>query len=556
MADRGRRRAGRLVLGGKTEPKTADQRLLQQPAQDFTHTDAWRTLRIQAEFVEGFDALARLGPAVTVFGSARLDQDHPTCQAAQRLGAAMAQRGIAVITGGGPGVMEAVNRGAFDAGGVSVGCNIELPHEQKLNPYVNLGVEFRYFFVRKTMFVKYANAFIIFPGGFGTLDELFESLTLVQTGKVERFPVVLYGRAYWQELFDWLRDTLCPSHDLSAGPGPADHLRRRRRHRPGGDGPGHSAAGSGQGAGRAAAPAREVSGGLEPPADVAKLLERRRVARETRDFVLADRLRGRDRGGRLGGAGRAPGISPTEPCRPGGGLLVSGGGAEQAEAPDTCEHSLCIAVHGWPEDVRRLLGACVGAGTEVVAVDVGGTGLAPADLVPASGVVDPSVVRVVRVEEPLGQADAWNVAARRAGGRVVFFVEPSLEFGAPLLSRLADVLADEAVGLAGPFGLRTDDMRTFEPGGGPGVDALEYLLAMRRADLDRTGEFDRRFRFYRNLDIDFSYQVRAAGLDVRQVDCGAVTRHPHRLWESTPEAQRDRLSRKNFNRFLDRWGRS
>ena len=186
---------------------TADQHLLQrQPGADaFTHTDTWRALRIQAEFVEGFDALADVGPAVSVFGSARIGASHPDYRAARRLGKALAKAGLAVITGGGPGVMEAANRGAAEAGGVSVGCNIELPFEQDLNPYVNLGIEFRYFFVRKTMFVKYAEAFVIFPGGFGTLDELFEAVTLVQTSKIRRFPVILYRAAYWQGLLDWLR---------------------------------------------------------------------------------------------------------------------------------------------------------------------------------------------------------------------------------------------------------------------------------------------------------------------------------------------------------------
>jgi hypothetical protein len=206
VADKPRRRAGRLTVTGREIP-TADERLLERPSVDFTHTDAWRTLRIQAEFVEGFDALARLGPAVSVFGSARLPQGHPTCRAARRLGRQLSREGIAVITGGGPGVMEAANRGAFESGGISVGCNIELPLEQKLNPYVNLGIEFRYFFVRKTMFVKYASAFVIFPGGLGTMDELFEATTLVQTGKVEHFPVILYDSTYWRGLLRWLKAT-------------------------------------------------------------------------------------------------------------------------------------------------------------------------------------------------------------------------------------------------------------------------------------------------------------------------------------------------------------
>ncbi len=169
------------------------------------HADPWRVLRILSEFVEGFDALNEVGPAVTVFGSARTKPDDPYYELGRQLGAALARRGFAVITGGGPGMMEAVNRGCHEAGGLSVGCNIELPHEQELNPYVDLGVEFRYFFVRKNMFVKYARGFVIFPGGLGTLDELFESLTLAQTGKIEHFPIVLFGSKYWNGLLDWMR---------------------------------------------------------------------------------------------------------------------------------------------------------------------------------------------------------------------------------------------------------------------------------------------------------------------------------------------------------------
>jgi uncharacterized protein (TIGR00730 family) len=169
------------------------------------HADPWRVLRILSEFVEGFDALNEVGPAVTVFGSARASADDPYYALGRKLGAALARRGFAVITGGGPGIMEAVNRGCQEAGGLSVGCNIELPDEQELNDYVDLGVEFRYFFVRKNMFVKYARGFVIFPGGLGTLDELFESLTLAQTGKIEHFPIVLFGSEYWTGLLDWMR---------------------------------------------------------------------------------------------------------------------------------------------------------------------------------------------------------------------------------------------------------------------------------------------------------------------------------------------------------------
>src|SRR5438477_4838226 len=172
------------------------------------HADPWRVLRILSEFVEGFDALNEVGPAITVFGSARSHPNDPYYRAGMKLGDALARRGFAVITGGGAGIMEAANRGAHEAGGLSVGCNIELPHEQTVNPYVDVSVNFRYFFCRKTMFMKYAEGFVLFPGGFGTLDELFEALTLIQTGKVQRFPVVLFGSAYWRGLMDWIRERL------------------------------------------------------------------------------------------------------------------------------------------------------------------------------------------------------------------------------------------------------------------------------------------------------------------------------------------------------------
>ena len=200
-----RRRAGRLVVPSQRPP--ADKMLLERSTIEELahHADPWRVLRILSEFVEGFDALNEVGPAVTVFGSARATPDDPYYAAGRKLGAALAKRGFAVITGGGPGIMEAVNRGCQEAGGLSVGCNIELPDEQELNAYVDLGVEFRYFFVRKNMFVKYARGFVIFPGGLGTLDELFESLTLAQTGKIEHFPIVLFGTEYWTGLLDWMR---------------------------------------------------------------------------------------------------------------------------------------------------------------------------------------------------------------------------------------------------------------------------------------------------------------------------------------------------------------
>ncbi|GAA1522023.1 TIGR00730 family Rossman fold protein [Dactylosporangium maewongense] len=190
-------------------PSTADQRLLDSHLRgEWKTKDAWRALRILSEFVEGFDTLADLPPSVSVFGSARSKPDSPEYRLGEELGAALARANYAVITGGGPGVMEAANKGAADAGGLSVGLGIELPFEQGLNEWVDLGIDFRYFFARKTMFVKYAQAFVVLPGGFGTLDELFEAVTLVQTKKVTRFPVVLMGTSYWQGLVDWLRDTM------------------------------------------------------------------------------------------------------------------------------------------------------------------------------------------------------------------------------------------------------------------------------------------------------------------------------------------------------------
>jgi uncharacterized protein (TIGR00730 family) len=201
---------GPETLRGRQVPTTtADQRLLDTSQRtDWLHTDPWRVLRIQAEFVEGFGALAELGPAVSVFGSSRTTVDHPDYRLGVDVGAALARAGYAAITGGGPGAMEAVNKGATQAGGVSVGLGIELPHEQGLNDHVQLGVNFRYFFARKTMFVKYADGFVVLPGGFGTLDELFEALTLTQTKKVTSFPIVLMGTRYWRGLVGWLRDVV------------------------------------------------------------------------------------------------------------------------------------------------------------------------------------------------------------------------------------------------------------------------------------------------------------------------------------------------------------
>jgi len=190
---------------------------MQQPFADttFLESDAWRALRIMGEFIEGFDALARLGPAVSIFGSARTKPDDPMYETARLLAAKLSDVGFTIITGGGPGIMEAANRGAKEADGVSVGLAIELPREHGPNPYVDIAQYFRYFFVRKTMFVKYAQAFVIFPGGFGTFDELFESLTLVQTDKIDHFPIILYGSEYWQGLLDWIRTEVVPAGNVS-----------------------------------------------------------------------------------------------------------------------------------------------------------------------------------------------------------------------------------------------------------------------------------------------------------------------------------------------------
>ena len=218
-------RRGAVVVRGKADGdrRTEDQELLRShPELEFRDTDTWRTLRIMGEFVEGFDALAEIGPAVSIFGSARVGRRNRYYGAARRVAAALARRGFAIITGGGPGIMEAANRGAKEGGGLSIGCNIELPFEQGLNEYVDLGMEFRYFFVRKTMFVKYAEGFVIFPGGFGTLDELFEALTLIQTGKVEHFPVVLYGKDYWNGLLQWIREK--PLYEEKVSPEDLDLL--------------------------------------------------------------------------------------------------------------------------------------------------------------------------------------------------------------------------------------------------------------------------------------------------------------------------------------------
>jgi len=198
---------------------TEDQKLLQTPSEplDFTRTDPWRVMRIMSEFIEGFDTLASVTKGVTVFGSARTHPDDPQYEQAVEVARLLAEAGFAIITGAGPGIMEAANRGAKLAGGRSIGCNIELPFEQGANPYVDTVINFRYFFVRKTMFIKYSNAFIIFPGGFGTLDEAFEALTLIQTGKISQFPVILFGRHYWAGLIRWLHARVLGEGKISPG---------------------------------------------------------------------------------------------------------------------------------------------------------------------------------------------------------------------------------------------------------------------------------------------------------------------------------------------------
>jgi uncharacterized protein (TIGR00730 family) len=207
-----------ITRGGKP---TEDSKLLEtprEPAADFRHADPWRVLRIMGEFVDGFDTLAEVGPCVTVFGSARTSAEDPYYALAREVSRRLATMGFSIITGGGPGIMEAANRGAQEGGALSIGCNIELPFEQGTNAYVEVPIDFRYFFVRKVMFVKYSTAFVIFPGGFGTLDELFEALTLIQTDKVQNFPVILVGSEYWGGMVEWIKGTMLAEGKIS----PAD----------------------------------------------------------------------------------------------------------------------------------------------------------------------------------------------------------------------------------------------------------------------------------------------------------------------------------------------
>ncbi|MEP6923346.1 MAG: TIGR00730 family Rossman fold protein [Pyrinomonadaceae bacterium] len=197
------------------KPATQDEKLLETPIGDFKPSASWRVFKIMGEFVEGFDELAYVTRGVSIFGSARTDSKDRYYQAAMETGALLAKAGFTVITGGGPGIMEAANKGAFEAGGKSIGCNIELPFEQSPNPYQTKSLSFNYFFVRKTMFIKYSNAYIIFPGGYGTMDELFESLTLIQTRKIRNFPVVLFGSQYWQGLVQWISSAMLKAGNIN-----------------------------------------------------------------------------------------------------------------------------------------------------------------------------------------------------------------------------------------------------------------------------------------------------------------------------------------------------
>jgi uncharacterized protein (TIGR00730 family) len=235
----------KAILMGEPESETEDERFLrsdltEQDRPSAMAADSWRVFRIMGEFVEGFQTLSRMGPAISIFGSARVLPSEPIYEACRATAELLGREGFAIITGGGPGIMEAANRGARDAGAPSIGCNIELPFEQGNNPYIDVGIDFRYFFVRKTMFVKYAQGFVIFPGGYGTMDELFEALTLIQTHKVHDFPVVLFGSDYWGGLLDWLRGTMKATGKISPGDvemmfvtdEPSEVVRHLREHTP------------------------------------------------------------------------------------------------------------------------------------------------------------------------------------------------------------------------------------------------------------------------------------------------------------------------------------
>ena len=206
----------RVIRDVSRGPHTPDRDLLERRDPSFVKTDTWLVMRVMAEFIEGFDALADIPRAVCIFGSARIGEDDPMYALAREMGRKLAAAGLGVITGGGPGIMEAANRGAQEGGGVSIGCNIDLPAEQLPNAYLDVLVDFHHFFVRKTMFAKYGEGFIVFPGGYGTTDELFEALTLVQTGKIQQFPIVLVGTEYWSGLVDWLQSRVLPDKKISA----------------------------------------------------------------------------------------------------------------------------------------------------------------------------------------------------------------------------------------------------------------------------------------------------------------------------------------------------
>ena len=211
------RRGSVLLRRAQVPETTADALLLAPERGDWFKADPWRVMRIQADFVEGFGSLADLPPSISIFGSSRIEPGTPRYETAVRIAELLVGEGFGIITGGGPGMMEAANKGAHEAGGVSVGLGIELPLEQGMNDYVDLGINFRYFFARKTMFLKYSDGFVVMPGGMGTLDELFEAVTLVQTGKVSTFPIVLVGSAYWRGLVDWIRGTLVETGTISPG---------------------------------------------------------------------------------------------------------------------------------------------------------------------------------------------------------------------------------------------------------------------------------------------------------------------------------------------------
>ncbi len=203
------------ILLSSNIPAGKEIKPLNSELSKFTHNDPWRIMRIQSEYVQSFDAMSEVAHAICIFGSARTQENESDYLKAISVANTLARKGYAIITGGGPGIMEAANKGAIEAGGVSIGCNIELPQEQYINQYVNMPVNFRYFFCRKTTFIKYSQAFILFPGGFGTLDELFESLTLIQTRKIKNFPVVLMNSSYWSGLIDWIKEHLLSSHKIS-----------------------------------------------------------------------------------------------------------------------------------------------------------------------------------------------------------------------------------------------------------------------------------------------------------------------------------------------------